>query len=312
MNSINIYVPQPILELIIGFVMDCNPTKKDKKSIPLVCWNWLLIIRRIIRPIQTILYFVKTFNTKSAIELLKDGKIPPRGFIEILMKTCRKGNLEFLRELLKDKSICFHILGRNDPLQAACRGNNMDVVKELLKSPRLDSVIRNSSVLSSVCRSGNLELVKLLLSDERIDPSERGYNCSIKAAAEWFHLDVVKELIKDPRVDPSAGNNECIINASIIGDLELVKILLKDKRVNPTVSSNGPIRYASKCGHVHVVKELLKHPMVDPFHIYYNEFGTGRDAISFAYNNRHEDVLIILLAQLLINMFGYGKIYLCM
>ena len=116
-------------------------------------------------------------------------------------------------------------------LYEACKEGNLEIVRELLKDPSIEL----SCSIIDASLNGHLEIVKELLKDHRVDPSELD-NLATVLASENDHLEVVKELLKDPRVDPSNFKNYSLLSI-FYGNLYVCKILLKDN-VSPSFFDN--------------------------------------------------------------------------
>jgi Ankyrin repeats (3 copies) len=108
-------------------------------------------------------------------------------------------------------------------MRKAIIDGDLERVKHLLKN---DSLCWNP--LGLACDYGRLEIFKLLLA--RFNPSDY-CNYAIRTASRNGFLEIVKLLLMDNRVDPGVGYNECIKTACVHGRWQVVEILLDDKRV---------------------------------------------------------------------------------
>lgn len=92
-------LPEPIVEVILSFV--ASGTKKDRRSAMLVQKEWLRLARRTFYPRRTLCF------------------------------AARNGQLEVVRELLKDKRVD-PSANNNSAIRLAIENDHLGVVRELL------------------------------------------------------------------------------------------------------------------------------------------------------------------------------------
>ena len=101
--------------------------------------------------------------------------------------------LENIKKLLKSNRKVL------DPsiLENACRYGNLEIVKELLKDSRIDPSSSDNSAIKAASLHGHLEIVKELLKDPRVETPDE---TTLVNTLSYGYVDVVKELLKDPRM----------------------------------------------------------------------------------------------------------------
>ena len=109
----------------------------------------------------------------------------------------------------------------NESIKESCKYGNLESVKRLLKDPRVDPSATNNYAIIWASVANHYEIVKLLLKDPRVDP-----RAAIGAASRNGHLETVKLLLEDPRVDPRVNNYYAIRQATEYGHDEVAKLLL--------------------------------------------------------------------------------------
>jgi ankyrin repeat protein len=129
------------------------------------------------------------------------------------INACNRGNIDKVKELLKDPSIQNILPKRqiNRALVAASTYGHADIVKLLLQDGRFDPSYEKNWAIEIACENGHEDVVELLLQDERTNPSN--CNCSLKWASKNGHIKVVEMLLQDGRSEPTADNQYAIKHA---------------------------------------------------------------------------------------------------
>jgi len=120
---------------------------------------------------------------------------------KIAFYLAKKGNLELIKYLLKDKNLNVNIYEEGETiLFNACRSENIELVKYLVENGADTNAKSNKgrTILFPVCFRGNLELVKYLVEEKEInvnDKDEDNYTV-LFAACKNGALELVKYLVE--------------------------------------------------------------------------------------------------------------------
>lgn len=149
-----------------------------------------------------------------------------------------------------------HFYNDQDLIEA-CKRGHLDIVREILKDKRVSRETDNSACLYWACHNGHAEIVSALLWDDEADASadESGAMC---AAAQFGHADIVRMLLQHDVADPGCRFNFPIIIACKNGHTDVVRMLLNNPRVDPQVSHGICLYWACKRGHINVVRLLME------------------------------------------------------
>jgi ankyrin repeat protein len=215
--------------------------------------------------------FLPTFIVSSLMWIIlsnQSEQIGGESKNESLFIAIINGNLEIVKELIKEGADVNEDNNSITPIMIASSKGYLDIVKELIKAGA-DVNKENDDEATPIffASNGHLEIVKeLIKAGADVNYQMNDGTTPIMFASKNGHLEIVKELIKElikAGADVNKENdNEItpIFLASKNGHLEIVKELMKTGADVNKENDNGetPIMTASHMGHLKIVKELIK------------------------------------------------------
>ncbi|MDR3441700.1 MAG: ankyrin repeat domain-containing protein [Legionella sp.] len=194
----------------------------------------------------------------------------------LLYIACQNGQLEMVRELLKQQDININHANNNrlTPLYIACQNRYVEVVHELLKQQGINvNQANNNDVtpLYTSCRNGHVEMVRELLKhgNIHINQADNKGITPLYAACHNGHYEVVLELLKQEGIDINQADNEGITPlyaACRNGHYEVVRELLKHEGIGINqANSKGatPLHIACRKGHTRIAAILMDSKHID-------------------------------------------------
>ncbi|KAK3493518.1 hypothetical protein B0T13DRAFT_421361 [Neurospora crassa] len=210
------------------------------------------------------------------------------------MATCRRGNIERVRQLLNFDTGKKEIDSMSEEKIEYMRRRPLDIaitmghkeICDLLISNGASVNIDNGRPLKAAARMGHLEICKLLISNGASVNIDNGR--PLKAAARMGHLEICKLLISNG-ASVNIDNGRPLKAAARMGHLEICKLLISNG-ASVNIDNGEPLQRAVERGQVELCELLIQRGANI-------KFQTGIRALLFAAQEGHINMIDLLLHQ---------------
>ena len=130
-----------------------------------------------------------------------------------------------------DPSICNNLALRVDPtannnklILRACQLGDVELVRELLRDPRVNPADRNNACIEAACANGHVEIVEMLLQTYCVDATVNNH-ASLRSACLEGHAAVAKLLLDNYR-GPTLALRQLLISVCRLGHVDVFRVIL--------------------------------------------------------------------------------------
>lgn len=196
-------VPTDILKDIFSNI----PLYPDGYKLFSVCKRFAAIAYAFFDPtIRNNMWFINACfknHTATILRLLTDPRFnishASQAIYHGITFACISSNITVVRAFLNHPRINLTLTKEIEPFFYACQHGQIEIVRELLKDNRIDPAARDNAAIKEACRKGYTEVIRELLKDERVDPSAE-HNLSLVYAYRQNHGEILQLLLNHPKV----------------------------------------------------------------------------------------------------------------